>query len=191
MLKLTYKYKNDGSFEIYIPNIRKFDHNLSYCIRLIEHFIEEREIFVGCYRIDGVNLEPIECQKYTSEVPKYFIENGRYLEIDDIYYKRSKPVIMNGMMKVASAFPGKEFYNIIPLIFNYHLNTIIMNPTVPWDKYVERFKSFHRSGTKNYIKDGLTKFLFSYVDSGDFILEFDPNIYQPKSVLDFVYSILT
>ena len=71
---------------------------------------------------------------------------------------------------------------MIERIFHYYLNTIVFSPKVDWDTFVRSYSDYMNIVIDDYVLNEYTDFLFSYVDSGDFSVTFNPKLYDPKVI---------
>jgi len=159
-------------------------------IEVIQHFTKGREFFFGHYRTDGINLTGEEWEKYGKEIPEYFQANGRYDSLVMTVEKRGKTKEV-GELIVGSAPVNDSIYEMLPKIFHYYLETIFFCPKIDWKTFAQEYRGYMKHGASDFISKGYTDFLFAYVDSGDFSISFNPNVYEVDSVCEEINRILS
>ena len=175
---------NWGSYDIVINNIR-FDQNLFPKVNnIIKHFAKGKELFLGYYRLDGTNITKSEMLKYNVEIPMYF-EN--HTECHQII---STSNIRDHNFGVCQISNNKKFYEMIDKIFDYYLETTLFCPRISWETFVSLYEKYLENGVKDYVLNGYTDFVLSYIDSGDFSITFDPEVYNYKYVREQINRIL-
>lgn len=164
------EYENPkGTHTIIINNIRY--HNCFYeaIKKIINSFIVDDELFFGFYRVDGFNLTFEQQKKLKSEIPMYFQNQGEFC-------------YQNKYLAVAKLKVNNDIYNFIPLVFDYYLETIVFNSKVSWEDFEQYHLEYLHHRYDDYILKGFTDFLFSYVDSGDFFVCFNPKKFNSSEV---------
>lgn len=181
-------YNSNGSYSICLSNVAKQE-NAFECIRkVILFFANGSELFFGHYRTDGFNISNDLFRKYDIEIPDFFSKKGKYLPITKIQ-GRNRKLIRNELV-VCCAQNSEETYNIFEKVFHYYLETIVFCPKVDWDTFVNSYANYMSTVTADYVLNGFTDFLFSYVDSGDFLITFDPTVYSPVMIRNKINMIL-
>lgn len=82
-------------------------------------------------------------------------------------------------------------YEMLPKIFHYYLETIYFCPKIDWSTFAESYIDYMKHSTKDFVLNGFTDFLFAYVDSGDFSIEFDKNRYDKDLIYRDIQNILS
>lgn len=85
-------------------------------------------------------------------------------------------------MTIAKIHLSEQNYSFIPSIFDYYLETMIFNPKVDWETFKNYYYSYQDFIFDDIILNDFTELLFGFVDSGDFLLCFNPNIYNPIEI---------
>ena len=157
---------------------------------VIKHFVPGDELFFGHYRTDGINLSNEEFLRYGLEIPEYFRSNGKYEKIikgneKKFLFLRSMPLELT----VSCAPVNDETYSMLDKIFHYYLETIVFCPKIDWETFVNEYGNYMSNAAKDYVAKGYTDFLFSYFDSGDFSITFDPKVHDPHSIKNEVFDI--
>jgi len=181
----------DGSYEISLNSIGLNKKTIEYCNSITKYFTKGDEFFFGFFRTDGINLSNEEWEKINKEIPEHFKAHGRYEPIIQTIQKKHKKIIVEGMMKVGSLPVNDETYEMLPKLFHYHLETIYFCPKIDWKTFGKVYCNYMKEGANGYIMNGFTDFLFSYVDSGDFAVTFDPNTYDKDAVYREIKRIIS
>lgn len=172
-----FSYPN-GSYTITISNARS-------CMKKIhsymKYFFNGQELFLGHYKKDGFNLSNAEIKKYETEIPEYFKSNGRFYQYE---YKNRL-----GELTVCSIRFDSNVFDVLDKVFDYYLETIIFSPQIDWETFKYSFKYYMKHSARDYVLNGYTDFLFSYTDSGDFSVSFNPIKNSPETVRKKINSI--
>ncbi len=173
------EYKNSlGAHTIIINNARYQRDFIDIIQKLIREFMVEEELFFGFYRTDGINLTLKQQEEQKNKIPELF---QKYGELQTI----------NEYLTVARL--EKRNYNrgmILP-IFDYYLETILFNPKVDWKTFKQYYSDYQNHRVEDIIINQFAEILFFYFDSGDFLICFNPAIYNPgriRSLLTTVFS---
>lgn len=185
--KVFIKSNTDGSCSICVDSIGANNKNLEPCLNIIKSFTLGGTFFGGFFRSDGINLTKEEWLKYSREIPEYFRTYGKYLDIK-IPSKRNKTI--EGMLYAAMAPVNDSTFLMIPKVFNYYLETILFCPKIPWKEFVAYHSKFMENGALEYVAQGYTDILFSYGDSGDFRIQFNPAVYDRLTVYNRICQII-
>lgn len=180
-------YNSNGSYSITLANIVKYDKCFEYIKRIVWFFSKGSELFLGNYKVDGLNLSRRQFREYATEIPKFFREKGDYYPI------RIKSGRNNTLISELSACRAKnceETYNIFEKVFNFYLETIVFCPKVEWDFFVSFFAEYTRHSSADYVLNKYADFVFSYVDSGDFSITFDPLAYNHVTTCNKIKQII-
>lgn len=180
----------NGSCSIWIDNARLYPNIFCKINQIIRLFAAGTELYFGHYKVDGVNISNAEFKQYGMEISAYFEKCGKYHPIVESFLKRGK-ICSRQELTVCCAPNSEETYKMIKKIFHYYLETILFSPKVKWDTFVHSYSNYMSLVTSDYVLDGYTDFLFSYVDSGDFSVTFDPKLYEPKIILEQISKIIT
>lgn len=171
---------------LYVRDIRKRN-KINNCLDIIKRFISEK-FYITLYRVDGVNLTDDEIVVYGKEIEKYF-ESNMHLEIIDGCKNSSSIIEFNSA--VGQIEIRDNIKNILPKIFDYYLETIIVKPKTEFEVFKEIYaKNNSMMGLYKYIEEGLTDILFAYVDSGDFMICFNTSIYDEKVIANLINKML-
>lgn len=172
------EYKNcRGSYTIVINNIR-FDKNCFDMIeKMIRHFTNSQDVFWGFYRTDGINLTFEQCEEYQKEILNFFQSYGEIEKLSDY-------------LTVAKTKVNEDVWKIVPFVCDYYLDTILFNSKVDWETFKKYYFEYIIHYNDDYIINDYAEFLFSYFDSGDFSICFDPQKYDPKAVLYTIKKII-
>ncbi|MCI8611405.1 MAG: hypothetical protein HFE66_05750 [Clostridiales bacterium] len=185
--KVFLRSKADGCCSICVDGIGINNKNLEPCLEIIKSFTLGDTFFLGFFRSDGINLTKEERLKYSKEIPEYFRTYGKYLDIK-IPNKRNKTI--EGMLQAAMAPVNASTFHIIPKVFHYYLETILFCPKIPWEEFVAYHSKFMDNGALGYVTQGYTDFLFSYGDSGDFRIQFNPAVYDRLTMYNRICQIV-
>lgn len=156
-------------YTIIINNARYQKSFFNAVEKIIKAFLVDKEVFFGFYRTDGINLTLEQQRKLKNKIPEFFQKNGDFQSISEY-------------LTVARIELKDYSYSFIPVIFDYYLETIIFNPKVDW----EIFKQYHYKYMEHRIEDIIinhfAEVLFYYFDSGDFLICFNSQMYNPIGV---------
>lgn len=174
--------KSNMSYSIVFNNIGLYPDLLKKLHNIIKFFATGNEFFFGHYRTDGMNLTKTEMAKYSRDIPLYFKLYGEYRTIDGFRSNNNKISKANSQLIVCRTVNDERIYGIIDNLFHYYLETTFFCPKISWESFIYSYKNYINNGTNDYILRGYADFLFSYIDSGDFSITFDPKIYNPQVV---------
>lgn len=158
-----------GAYCIRIDNAMLCPDAMEKIKEIIRYFAGGPELFFGHYRQDGMYLSKNEFLQYSREIPVYFSSRGRYAQIDSY-------------LTVCCAPNDTETLEMLQKVFPYYLETTVFCPKVDWETFTASYGNYMDHGTKDYAVNGFTDLTFSYVDSGDFVICFDPKVYDPEAV---------
>lgn len=181
----------DGAYHIGIDNIGLSPETMLKCSVITESFAVGEEFYFGFFRTDGFNLTGEEFLKYDEEIPRYLLENGRYELITHSISKKNKEKLISGYHAVASLPVNDMTYSMLPILFNYHLETTFFCPNIEWEEFVQSFRDYMKHGAAGYVMNGFTDFLFTYVDSGDFSVYFNPKLHDITHVYQKIAEIMS
>ncbi len=179
-----------GICTICITNIGMLPDKIQKCIYITKHFTKGNEFFFGHYRTDGINLTNKERAEYGKEISEYFVKNGKYEPIPIYVEKRKRLKRLEDYITVGFLPVSDGMYELLPKLFRYYLETIYFCPKVEWGVFVESFRNYIQHGTKDYVVNGFTDFLFTYGDSGDFSISFNRDIVNKDIVYQDIKKIL-
>ena len=167
---------NDMIYTIILNNIRCCKDGVKKINDIIVEFSNEDEFFIGTYKMDGFNLTNKEIVSYHSYIEEYF----NHIAPDSI--KKPLHVEIDKELNVYRVFNNNNFHNILNKLFEYYLETVIFCPKISWNQFVCKYKDYMKNGTRDYIQQGYTDIIFSYIDSGDFCITFNSNVYAPQLI---------
>lgn len=180
---------SNGTYSIWIDNARLCPNIFHKISQILECFTEGTEVYLGCYKTDGVNISGVKFNQYGQEIRAYFEKNGQRYQILETFWGKGKRHSCSELL-VYSAPNNNETYRMIEKVFHYYLEIIVFSPKVDWDTFVHSYSNYMNIVIKDYVLNGYTNFLFSYVDSGDFSITFDPKRYDSKMIQEQVYKII-
>lgn len=158
-----------GVCTIRINNARYQKGFYSFVERGVEHFLIGEEVFFGFYRTDGVNLTKEQSEILEKQIPDFFREGGDMQNL-------------NEYLSIAKVALDEWGLDLLPQIFDYYLETIMFRPKTDWETFQQYYSHYLDHRFKDYISDGLAEMLFCYVDSGDFVICFDPEKCNPREI---------
>lgn len=173
-----------------VDNIGLYPKSMEKCIEIIKHFTQGDRYFFGFYRVDGFNMTAEELKKAAEQIPAFFNANGTYLPLQETIVKRGKPKVYSGYLTAASAPATEETYKLLASVFHYYLETTFFCPKVEWETFTDSYCNYMHHGCNDYVKNEFTNFLFTYSDSGDFSVQFNPDLYDTNQVMQDVINIL-
>lgn len=182
-------YNLNTSYSIVFNNIGLYPELLQKLHNIIKVFATGTEFFFGHYKIDGIHLSKEEMLRYSIEIPSYFDLHGEYHIIDKHIKNNTKTVRDNRDLIVCRTSNEDDIYNIIDKLFHYYLETTFFCPKISWETFVNLYKDYINKGTNDYVLKGYADFLFSYVDSGDFCITFDPEVYDHQVIREKIDEI--
>lgn len=166
-----------GLHQITIENIRFENNGFKIIKEIIKHFINSKEIFLGFYRTDGVNISDSQFKKYKKAIKEFFATHGNL-------------TVLNEYLAIAEIAMDNDAYDILPLLFDYYLETSIFLSLKDFDSFREYYSEYMQHRQTEYITDGYADLLFSYFDSGDFSISFNSNKYDPKVIRKTIQKII-
>lgn len=167
-------YKNtSGAHTIIINNVRYQKGFFNIIEKLFKQFLVDEEVFFGFCRTDGVNLTLEQQRKLKNEIPAFFKKNGDIQNLSEY-------------LTVARINPNNHSYSFIPSIFDYYLETIMFNPKVDWETFKQYHSNYQEHRFDDIILNHFAEVLFCYFDSGDFLICFNPQMYNPREVRSMI-----
>ena len=152
-----------GAHTITIGNAR-FLKCFAYSVdKILKYFFDESELFFELYRTDGINLTFEKEAELKKEIPVFFKEHGDFQELNE-YLTIAKIKVDN--------------YSFIPSIFDYYLETTILIPKVRWEFFEHYVSNYHNHSYEAIVINHFADVVFGYYDSGDFLICFNPQIYN-------------
>ena len=161
--------KMQGCYTITIANARfgvRFSENIG---EFLKAFFKTDKIFLGFYRIDGINLT-FEEVKLRQQIP-YLLQ------------KWGKTENYNEYVSIAEAEASDMFYNYVPSIFDYYLDTILFNPKIDWNIFRRYYFDYQNCTYCHFIINDWAEIVFNYFDSGDFSIYYNPKKYAPEYMM--------
>ena len=186
------EYRNsNGTFSIFINNIGLHQEMFPKIASIIKEFSNGSELFFGHYKTDGINISKKEFVLYSEEIPTYFATHGTYQKVIMRNKQTPKFLFSPQELVVCRAPNDQETYKMMSRIFHYYLETILFCPKIDWETFVNSYGRHTNNSTKDYVINGFTDFLFSYVDSGDFSITFNPSKFHPLVIREQVNCLLS
>jgi len=138
-----------------------------------------------------MNLTSQEWEKYGQKIPEHFQSKGTYEPLVETIDNKGKLKTYCGYLTAGSLPVNEETYELIPWIFHYYLETTFFCPKIEWETFSQSYNNYMKHGACGYIKNGYADFLFTYADSGDFSVEFNPNLFDENDVNQEIEKILS
>lgn len=179
-MKIHYYNPSMDVFEIWINSIGREPEIIRRCAEITREFATGKIFFWGFYMTDGINLTNDQWDQYTEEIPDFFQTYGKY---EEIYETCSNGKNRNTPLSIARSPIHECTYEMFPKLFHYHLETNFFSPKITWEVFEKSFRNYVAHGCNDYVKNKFTDFLFSYVDSGDFIFRFNPEIFDKEKIV--------
>jgi len=168
------EYKNyAGTHTIIINNARYQESFCNAIESIIKSFLLDKEVYFGFCRTDGMNLSLEEQKELKNKIPIFFQNDGNFQ-------------VLSEYLSVARSKLNNYSCSFIPLIFDYYLETIMFNPKVDWENFKEYYLSYQEHRFDEIILNHFAYVLFYYFDSGDFLICYDPKIYNSKDIRSMV-----
>jgi len=157
---------------------------LKHCLETAKKYLEGiEEVYFCFHRFDGINITNEQFLEYEKEIPKFFKNNGRFYEVPLVIHTKRTIKDYTGLLIAASSKNNDELYDFLPKVFNYYLDTYFFASKISWEDYVKQIRNYSNNDF-NFIESNITDFLFSYIDSGDFVIELNSNKYDIQRVLE-------
>ena len=164
------EYNNfSGAYTIIINNARYQKSFFNIIEKIFKAFLGDKEVFFGFCRTDGINLTLEQQNNLKNEIPTFFQKNGDFQNISDY-------------LTVARIASNNYWYGFIPQIFDYYLDTIMFNPQMEWESFKQFHSNYQEYRVEDIVLNNFADVLFGYFDSGDFLICFNPKMYNPKEV---------
>jgi len=178
-MKITKYINNENICTLYIDNVRK-NGKVDNCIDSIKRFIDKEEFYFVLYRIDGINLKVKESKQYEIDIGEY-LRKLEYLEIFKNYNSKS---LANGILHaVGKMKTTNDTYQILPKMFDYYLDTVIFKPKIPYKEFSDKVMTNSMKSLSYYIEEGISDIGFAHVDSGDFMICFNKEVYNENEII--------
>lgn len=188
-MKIAKSILSNDTYEISLDEIETNPNLVERCSEIIKYFSKGDKLFFCLYREDGFLLSEDQLINYRKEIPEYFETNGSWTTLFDENNIKMK-YFDSRILKAGSLPANDKTYIMLPRIFHYFLETICFFPKISWEFFEKNCFNYMKNGGRNYIEDGYTDVLFSYVDNGDFRITFNSSLYNVESVYNDILKIL-
>ena len=180
MKKITIKEykKTKCAYTIVLENVRFDENGFEIIEKIIKRFMVGDELFFGFYRTDGVNITSKQFNDYEKEIKDFFELNGEIKK-------------QNTYLAVAQTTINHNLYKILPRIFDYYLDTVLFNPKISWETFEKYHFEYMEHTNEDYIINNYADFIFSYFDSGDFLVCFNPENYDAANIRNVIDNIIS
>lgn len=165
--------KTTGVHTILINNARYQKGFLNVVEKLIKSFWDDKEVFFGFCRTDGVNLTLKQQKKLENEIPAFFQKNGDFQNLSE--YLTAAKIKLNN-----------DVSDYIALIFDYYLETVMFSPKIDWENFKQYYSEYQEYRVDEIILNHFAEILFYYFDSGDLMICFNPQVYSSQEVRSMV-----
>lgn len=179
----------NGSCSIWIDNARLYPNIYNKIAQIIKELADGRVLYFGHYKKDGINISKSKFKQYGMDILAFFKTYGRYYPIVETYSKNGK-MCNRQELTVCSAPNNEATHKMFEKIFHYYLETIIFSPKIEWNTFVDSYSNYMNIVTNDYVLNGYTDFIFSYVDSEDFSITFNPSKYDSKVMQERIEKII-
>lgn len=156
---------------------------MDLCSEITKNLVIGKTFFWGFYMTDGINLTNAEWEQYTLEIPTFFKTYGKY---EEVYKTSTRDSRKNTPLSIACCPIDEYTYKMCPKLFHYYLETNFFCPNITWETFVKSFSNYLEHGCRDYVQKKFTDFLFSYVDSGDFIISFNPQAFIKEEIIKII-----
>lgn len=180
---------SNGSCSIWIDNARLYPNIYSKIAHIIKELTDGRVLFFGHYKKDGINISDSMFKQYGIDIVSFFTTHGLYNPIEETYLKKGK-VYTRQELTVCSAPNDEITYRMFEKIFHYYLETVVFSPQIEWNTFVDSYSNYMNIVTNDYVMNGYTDFIFSYVDSGDFSITFNSSKYDSRVMENMINKII-
>ena len=180
-------YHNQADvFSIWIENIR-YHSDVETVLKKIISTFTEGEMFFLCYKTDGINISYSEFLSCGQQIYDFFMRSGKVYQYPS--FKRKKAQMFSSDL-VAFQMSECSNYNIIYKMFHYFLDTVLFSTNIDWDVLLNLNISLNKNIAEQCVMNSVADFVCSYVDSGDFVVTFNPNIFNPDIVYNKINEIV-
>ena len=152
------------SYTIIINNARYQKDFCNNIENILNHFLLDE---------DGINLSLLQQKNLKSKIPAFFKENGDMQNL-------------NEYLTIAKIDSNNRDYSLIPSLFDYYLETIMFNSKVDWDTFKQYHCNYQEHRFDDIILNHFAEIMFCYFDSGDFLICFNPQVYNPCEVRSII-----
>ena len=171
-----YEHSNN-SYEIRIDNIRLETQCFLVIEKIVQKFLNKRELFFGFYRVDGINIPHRHFKLYKNMIKDFFSQYGELKE-------------MNEYLSIAKVKSCDLLPKILPFVFDYYLEIILFNPKINWNHYATYYLNFIEHTNADYIINDYAEFLFSYSDSSDFSVYFNQKKHSKENIKRIIIEVI-
>lgn len=164
-------------YEIRIENIRQDSKCFLIIEKFLHNFLNNEELFFGFYRTDGINIPKGQIKHYKILIKDFFDKHGELKEL-------------NEYLSVAKIKSNSTLSEILPIVLDYYLDTVLFNSKIEWNKYVIYYSKYMEHTYIDYIMNGFADILFSYSDSSDFSICFNSEKISRENIKDIIIKTL-
>ena len=184
-IRISNHHNQTDIFSIWIENIRCHS-NVETVLQKIINTFTEGEVFFLCYKTDGINISYSEFLSYGQQIYDYFMDFGKVYQCPG-FNKTKNPIFSSDL--VVFQMPAHS-YSIMHKMFLYFLDTVFFSPNIDWDSFLNLNISLKKNMAEQCVVNGVADFVCSYVDSGDFVVTFNPNRFNPDTVYNKINEIV-
>ena len=169
------EYKNQmGIYTITINNARYCKNCIN---KILKSYLKDKTIFLGLYRIDGVDLSAKAMKELKTKIPLFF---QKYGDVQNL----------NEHLTIANICLNDTSYDFFSDIFDYYLDTIVFNPKIDWKTFKQYYSNYQEHRLEDMILNHLAEVLFCYSDSGDFSICFSSEFYSCTNIKNMISKVL-
>lgn len=186
-LIVSYNKSASGVCNIYIENIEKHSKSFEIVSDIINEFTKSDELFVGAYKIDGINISKAVFKSNERELFEFFSSAKHCVNFFIEGIKNSKHFSDLNAFRIENK---KENYSYIRKIFQCTLEAIVFSPQITWNEFLDYFRLYTQRGVDQLVTLGMTEFLISHIDSSDIVVSFDSKKHNTEEILNKIVDII-
>ena len=188
-MKITKKTVNNIVYLDLLEIWDLYNNSISECMKIINHFTDNTNLFLYLYREYGSDMNDIEIQNNRISIPKYFSVNGRF---QTEHYYNNKTISDSTLCAIGCLPNDEHTFDIIPKICDYYLETLIFEPNnqFSWEDFSNLFRNHALDrNIEILLNNNCSNIIFSKVDDGDFSIIFNNAKIDENRVLEYVLKI--
>lgn len=167
-----------GICTIEISEIRYHKNYFGIVEKIVKSLFFNCDLFLSLYRLDGINLSEDMRVKYEAAIPAFFNEKGSI--------KKQNQYLTSAKFKL-----DDNTYDIIPIVFDYYLETVICSPHLTWDDWKKYNLNYINQRSDEIVAKGYSDLVLTFFDSGSLSISVNPLKHCVEDVVSMIEHVMS